>query len=93
MKNLLAVPPALLKLASSNSSGLWSASGVAVAMTEPTVKRIGEGMGWLHNSTTPCPCIVKVTMDVNETSGKVKSSGFTARQAVFDRRKRGGYTV
>ncbi len=96
MKNLLAVPPAFLKLASSSSSGVWSAPVVemaAAAMAEPTVKRIGEGMGWLHNCNNPCPCIVNVTMDVNETSGMVKSSGFTARQAVFDRRKRGEYTV
>ncbi len=93
MKTLLAVPPAFLKLASSNSSGLWSSPGAMAAMAEPTMKRIGEGMGWLHNSTTPCPCIVNVTFDVNETSGKVKSTGFTARQAVFDRRKRGGYIV
>ncbi len=92
MKNLLAVPPALLKLASSSSSGVWSApvaEMAAAAMAEPTVKRIGEGMGWLHNSNSPCPCIVNVTMDVNEVSGMVKYSGFTARNAILDRRKRG----
>ncbi len=95
MKNLLAVPRAFLKLASSNSSGVWPAPGteMVVARAEPTVTRIGEGMGWLHNSNNPCPCIVRVTMDVNETSGKVQSSGFTAKQAVFDRHKCGGCSV